>query len=114
MLDSFTVQIKELKKLPDLVVNDYPEVYGQNENIITLVTFEITGSKDGLTKSVIKELHPRFNLESFTTFTDLKETDIIGWFEESLFDEIKLQIENDLDNDIINNSITMQLPWQQV
>lgn len=114
MLDSFTISVKEIKKLPDLVVNNYPEVYGENANIITLVTYEFTGTKGGFTNSTIKELHPQYTGESFKAFNDLTETDIIGWIAESIVDEIKSEIEQQLDNTIINNSITMQLPWKQV
>ena len=114
MLDSFTINVKELKKLPDVVIGNYPDVYGENTNVITLVTYVFTGVKENFTQTITKEIHVPYNGESFKPFNDLIENDIIGWISESIIDQIKFEIEETLNNTIINNSITMQLPWKQV
>lgn len=121
MLDSFNIKITQLVKLPQVVIDSYPEEYSGKTDIITLVKFKVTATKGDFSLSEEKEIHPAFNKDGeFVSFNDMTEAAVIAWIDVSVIDELKSQLETRLDAMIAdaaldnNTSTTTVLPWEQV
>lgn len=119
MLDTFNIKIVGLTKLPQVVVDNYPEEYSGKTDIVTLVKIKATATKDDFSASEEKEIHIPFNKDAeFLPFNDMTEESVITWIEVSIIDDLKNQLETRLDDMIAaaleNSSTTTVLPWDQV
>jgi hypothetical protein len=120
MLDTFNIKIVGLTKLPQVVVDNYPEEYSGKTDIVTLVKIKATGTKDDFSTSEEKEIHVPFNKDGeFLPFSDMTEESVIAWIDVSIIDDLKSQLETTLeimiaDAALDNTLTTTMLPWEQV
>jgi len=115
MLDIFNVTIKKLVKLPQVVVDNYPEEYEGISNIVTLVVIEATGQKDGLSITEEKTIHvPFVKQEEFIDYSNLTEEGILTWVSADI-EELKNRLEFILDKQLQEQSEILDedspLPW---
>lgn len=120
MLDSFNVKITKLVKLPQVVVDNYPEEYEGTPNIVTLVVIEATGQKDGLSITEEKTFHvPFVKQEEFIDYSNLTEETILTWISADI-EELKNRLEFILDkqieekNELLEDENDSPLPWNNI
>lgn len=110
MLDNIDIKIKKLIKLPQVVVENNQEEFGDKTDIVTLIVLDATGTKQNRSFSKEFTIHPEFNAEgSFVDYASLKPTDVIAWISEEDMAKITDELEQNLNNLLDNES---QLPWE--
>lgn len=118
MLDSFNIKITKLVKLPQVVIDNYPEEYGSATDIVTAVHFTYSGTKNGIITERPGMVGIPFvkNEETYIPFSELKPENVIVWIEsvigEEKLDEVKSEIEVELDTKH-QETLDSKLPWEQ-
>lgn len=112
MLDSFNINITKLVKLPQLIIDNYPEEYGSATDIVTVVHYTLNGYKGGFGTSQIGMVHPPFDKEAeFVDYSKLTNEQVTTWVEtligEEKLDQIKTEMEQELDSKLED-----KLPWE--
>lgn len=115
MLDSFNIKITKLVKLPQLVVDNYPDEYGSATDIVTAVHFAYSGTKNGTTIERQDLVGIPFvkDEEAYIPFSELKPENVTAWIEsiigEEKLEEVKSGMEEEIDSNIQIQDI---LPWE--
>lgn len=116
MLDTFNIKITNLFKLPQEVIDNNPEEYGDVTDLVTLVYFDYVASKHGLQTIKTSVVHVPFVKDSdIIPFSELDLDTVVTWVNSQLTEEdiqaIKDEIEAELDTkhqDILDS----KLPWE--
>ena len=116
MLDSFNIKITKLFKLPQEVIDNNPEEYGEVTDLVTLVYFDYVATKHGLQITQSNVVHVPFVKDSeIIPFNELDSDTVVAWVNSQLTEEdiqaIKDEIEAELDakqQEILDS----KLPWE--
>lgn len=113
MLDSFNIKITKLVKLPQLVIDNYPEEYGDATDIVTAVHFIYTGIKNGITSQRPGLIGIEFvkDSENFTPFNQLTPEQITAWVESAVGEEKLNEIKTEMEQEI-DSKLEDKLPWE--
>jgi hypothetical protein len=116
MLDSFNIKITKLIKLPQVVIDNYPEEFGNITDLVTLIHFDFVASKNEMTATKSSEIHVPFDKNAeYIPFSELNEQVVMDWLNSKLTEEtiqsVKEELEQELDSRQENNSVET-LPWE--
>jgi hypothetical protein len=112
MLDSFNIKITKLVKLPQEIIELYPEEYGDAVDVVTVVHFVYEATKGGISSTKESFIHTPFVKDSnFIAYADLKQEDILTWLTTLIGEEELNKIKDDLEQDI-DNRTPPKLPWE--
>jgi|688.fasta_scaffold206007_2 hypothetical protein len=111
-LDKFYFKVKKLDVMPDEFVAQNTERYGNNTKIIYGAYAIAHAEKNNIDIQQLVSIPVIFNQEnSFVSWEDLKETDVVSWIEATIdVEELQQKMEERIDQ---QNSLQTQtdLPW---
>jgi hypothetical protein len=115
MLDSFNIKITKLVKLPQEVIEAYPEEYGDVTDLVTVVHFDYEASKGGVIATKESMVHTPFVKDAdFVAYSELTQENVINWVTGVVGEEqinlVKAELEQEIDSKTPEAPLT--LPWE--
>lgn len=112
MLDTFSIKVTRLVKLPQLIIDDNSEEYGDVTDVVTAIHFNYVATKSGYKTEKDGLVAIPFNKESeFVEFSKLSEATVVSWIETLVGEETISSVKEELEARL-DTMVPAKLPWE--
>ena len=116
MLDSFNIKITKLFKLPQEVIDNNPDEYGEVTDLVTLVHFDYIATKHGLQTIQSNVVHVPFVKDSeIIPFNELDSDTVVAWVNSKFTEEEIQAVQDTMEAELdATNQVNLdsKLPWE--